>query len=706
MTFARAENPLNAFQQPTYHLTLLVQNPKKDARTEGSAESSETEKDIIVAQTGATRFNIKELQIKSNVSPSAAHQNSFPTEWSMTITEPAGLTFIDSLYLASLKLGIENWRDAEYAIEIRFKGFENGRENTNLLSDYPNGGIWRWQVMIANIDVQFDQSGGRYGLRGSIIHNIAFDHEIFRGPNETVIVADTVKEFFETLTKKMNNNIQRINFGTLKPAVSPPYFYEGFEFLPFDGPNPQDPNTFSLKPANIGEVSMQNLSMEDNDDKEKARFSIPRGTPVSTIITDIMSITREGQQLILGGTSSEYSLEKFLRGDFSGHRDSVAYMIHPKVVVDYEKFNPFTNKYTKNIKYIIKPFYTQKTVVSGVENQNYVGSDTSLQAILTYATLSKIYDYYFTGLNTEVIDADLKFNFEWTVIMPHFSGSGITSYDNARHARLNSKINDERGQLDNRAKLADQARQILDAAGAKGALPDVLEDGGNSAVITAAINDASRLASDIDEVNALRQAEIDALSAQISGGPLAEDLRKADPQTTNPFTTTVKVGGDSALRNVSNIGATIAVGAGKSVFGAIIEQTYGNKEGSLMNLNMTIRGDPFWLGMAYEQALNNSGSDPRAVNYFHGDACFILRFRYPLSRNEDGTPTWAKQDIFNGVYRVQKVTHDFNEGKFTQSLECVKNPRIRPDDIEALIAQTQDAIASRNLASGAGLGGI
>jgi hypothetical protein len=699
MTFARAENPLNAFQQPTYHLTLLVQNPKKDARTEGNAESSETEKDIIVAQTGATRFNIKELQIKSNVSPSAAHQNSFPTEWSMTITEPAGLTFIDSLYLASLKLGIENWRDAEYAIEIRFKGFENGRENTNLLSDYPNGGIWRWQVMIANIDVQFDQSGARYGLRGTITHNIAFDHEIFRGPNETVIVADTVKEFFETLTAKMNNNTKRINFGTVEGAGSPPYFYEGFEFLPFDGPNPQDPNTFSLKPADIGEVSMQNLSMEDNDDKEKARFSIPRGTPVSTIITDIMSITREGQQLILGGTSSEYSLEKFLNGNFSGHRDSVAYMIHPKVVVDYEKFNPFTNKYTKNIKYIIKPFYTQKTVVSGVENQNYVGSDTSLQAILTYATLSKVYDYYFTGLNTEVIDADLKFNFEWTVIMPHFSGSGITSYDNARHARLNSKIDEERGELNKRADVVKAANFAIE----NNLGVDSTEVDGLFATRDAAL---ASLPGQIDQVNALRQAEIDALSAQISGGPLAEDLRKADPQTTNPFTTTVQVGGDSALRNVSNIGATIAVGAGKSVFGAIIEQTYGNKEGSLMNLNMTIRGDPFWLGMTYEQALDSSGSDPRAINYFHGDACFILRFRYPLSRNEDGTPTWAKQDIFNGVYRVHKVTHDFNEGKFTQSLECVKNPRIRPDDIEALIAQTQDAIASRNLASGAGLGGI
>ena len=45
-----------------------------------------------------------------------------------------------------------------------------------------------------------------------------------------------------------------------------------------------------------------------------------------------------------------------------------------------------------------------------------------LQALVTVANVKKAYDYMFSGLNTEVLDYKIQYNFSWFLSLPLFRG--------------------------------------------------------------------------------------------------------------------------------------------------------------------------------------------------------------------------------------------------------------------------------------------
>lgn len=657
MSFTRVDNPLNRWQQPTYHIVFKVKNPAGD--------------DIIITQTGVTRFMIKDLEFESSVQPSHVNQNTVVTRFRMNISEPGGLSFIDAMYLATQKAAIINWKDAEYVIEISFKGYDNdGREVANLLSEYPNNGTWTWSVAVTSIDVDFDESGGRYTLNGVIKDNVAFDGSVFRGQSESITIkAGTVGEFFEKLTNVLNTRGDA-NYGGLPPVI-----YEGFEFQEFEG---FDPASFQILPEDVTVHSMENLDLQD---RESLRFVIPQGTAIHNIVSDILSTTKEAQQLLID-SRQRITLQNFIQGNVSGHRDAVTYVVHPIVTFNYNRFILSTGEYQKSVKFVVKPFYTQKTLTIHSEISEYQGSSESIQALLTYATLSKAYEYWFTGKNTEVLNADLNFNFAWNAVMPRIHGIGVTNASRTRHGRVSQIVQEELAIYEERAQRE------------RNRLASALEQGGQFNFdqlirnIQAAEGDLARRQEALG-VAAEEFVRLQDAAAQIGDGRFAEDLT-GRVDNLNPFAGFVRTAGDGGIRNSRNIGASRQVSAGQSLFGALIEQTYDNAAQGLLRLTMTIRGDPFWLGMNYEEGIFATSKDMRRANYHTGDACFLLKFRYPLSRAEDGSPTWSEQEMFNGVYRVNSIKHNFADGKFTQTLNCVKNTRIRPQEIERFLV---DAIA-------------
>jgi hypothetical protein len=105
---------------------------------------------------------------------------------------------------------------------------------------------------------------------------------------------------------------------------------------------------------------------------------------------------------------------------------------------------------------------------------------------------------------------------------------------------------------------------------------------------------------------------------------------------------------------------------------------------SMINLNLTILGDPYYLGDSGMGNYSAVATDNKfinadgAMNYQSGRVLINVNFRTPIDINlEDGVydfSTTAGVPQFSGLYLVTLVTSNFRRGKFTQTLKLNRLP--------------------------------
>jgi len=140
-----------------------------------------------------------------------------------------------------------------------------------------------------------------------------------------------------------------------------------------------------------------------------------------------------------------------------------------------------------------------------------------------------------------------------------------------------------------------------------------------------------------------------------------------------------------------------------TVFGQMVSQAAGKP--FLMNLDMTIRGDPWYLGYDTSQGQNNNtqaaqsssdsfeSSQPE-YGYFGGDAnYFFLEIAAPRPwdfdyRDEDSplnSGYWMNTNTsytYSGLYKIQGVVHNFANGLYTVNLTAVKESSVYASMLE------------------------
>jgi hypothetical protein len=101
----------------------------------------------------------------------------------------------------------------------------------------------------------------------------------------------------------------------------------------------------------------------------------------------------------------------------------------------------------------------------------------------------------------------------------------------------------------------------------------------------------------------------------------------------------------------------------------------------MINLNLTILGDPYYLadsGMGNYSAVatdNKHMTADGSMNYQNGEVHVLCNFRTPLDANtESGLYDFRSKNInqFSGLYKVVSVDSNFNRGKFTQVLKMLR----------------------------------
>lgn len=705
-------NALSKYAQVAYHWKLM---------TRGDGLGGGAGQNIVIAESGVTGYNIREVHIDSIVAPNSRTKNTNAVTAKIVIAEPMGSSFLDGLYEAVAKqAGAKNWQQSPYILQLYFLGYDESGAQRQL-SDLPNNGQWSWELLINNIDVHLETSGGVFTLDCLLFNDVALRPEWMNVQEMYAIDAMTVGDLFKKLAEKLNKMAIK-NYETDMVTYV-------FQFHAGDGAPAAD--KFKLQDANGKEKDSQSVWAMREGSRETPTYNVTRGVQIADLIEQVIAGTKEGQELAIYGKSQGGQLvaddKAMPKGEF---RDSVFYRVYPQI--KYTDYHQATGNYKRTVIFHVKPFRTQATTMDTQETVN--NSQKALQAALPRT--KKRYEYIYTGLNTEVLNFDIKFNVVWQGLLPRLRGGNYYNETSVHHAKWDSeRANDKHlgGTGTPTAQQASNANNnatnLLNNAGrlglrdsAQGALNEQRDLSGN--ILTQQDQTATALNTAQQELNnglPKTEAERTALFQKIAA------LRNTLDNTTNARSTdTASNFGQSsdkyaeefnedaagAYTQVSMIqnaeGARRNAGAGvishrsrhRSIVGALLNQIYDPS--ALMEIELDIMGDPFWLGGPPEQTYGPSqGGNGNTPNYTDGDTCFCLYFRYPFNMGDSGQPTFRDQDIFNGLYRVITVKHSFVGGKFTQTLKSIRMQNIHPKDVKAL-ADSSNSTTTPGTSTGTG----
>jgi hypothetical protein len=125
----------------------------------------------------------------------------------------------------------------------------------------------------------------------------------------------------------------------------------------------------------------------------------------------------------------------------------------------------------------------------------------------------------------------------------------------------------------------------------------------------------------------------------------------------------------------------------------------------LVKVDLDIVGDTFWLvdsGLsnyfAKESETSSQLTEDGTMNYEGSDIYIYISFRTPADINtKRGLIEFSNKDKespFSGIYRVYKCISNFESGKFTQTLNCVRM-QAQPQDFDGKATTTSKQNATQ-----------
>lgn len=392
------------------------------------------------------------------------------------------------------------------------------------------------------------------------------------------------------------------------------------------------------------------------------------------------------------------------------------------------KFDKSRNSYAHKITYKPRLYKSSRPDIAiDSKELDVSGPDNSKRAKQIFANggLKKAYHYIFSGLNDQIKSLDIKYDTGIALLMPPAGGAvgqaalvlaekagGIAGDKditlggvveeliNAKSLATGKEV--FKDFLDSINKLKDIAsdglsgltQQLLDATGlSENVIIGALRDGDkqNQEALEEALAKKGVL-NEINKANSVNAPvtteSFTEYSPELSGynyavdlvnpmeTPLTADeleelgyLKLEDAKISTVIRQQVVTTENNA--DVDNQSATIKKGSVQNTMFGVIASQHGNDLKFLIELDMTLRGDPWYLGKD-----TNDNSNEEQANFYKDDNHFFLSMRSPKTfdmdwRDEDSelnTGYWKGDGVsrsFGGVYRLVSVVNNFSGGAYT-----------------------------------------
>jgi hypothetical protein len=401
----------------TYYSRLTIVNPQ-------NINDLDPRLGVVVAETAATgRFVMGEINWENLVSPNFQTSLAYNGYGDLKIFEPMGFTFFDYIRAAAFSVGCENHLDARFLLEIEILA-ENYLGESGLNSPMK----YIWPIMLVSTDVKssVSEKGSEYVLK--FIHSNHHSQTDLVQPikDTTKIKAENVKTFFEQLSIELENKEYKYaesrqkagtggNPGGAHPAETDP-FHDEYHFLV----QPDvEKFTFTTKGKAVPGVKESWFS-GGIFGKQKWDITARPGTTIVSWINRVLMSTKEVSDLLPGKQQGQ-------KQGASGSSEANKKIIEDNMGKPYQFFRIETYTVNKNFDYIRGRYAVKHIFLIFLADQpnmyqypdeldvlNRQSSKSKVLGKLKYyiqeGLLRKVYYHNFTGLNTDVLKVDLQFN--------------------------------------------------------------------------------------------------------------------------------------------------------------------------------------------------------------------------------------------------------------------------------------------------------
>jgi hypothetical protein len=713
-------NKLSDYHLPTYKIRFFMteDTPFTFKEFNGSYDAfvkhlTYDRKQTTIVESGVTGMNISSLELATRVAPNIDTRSMITAEMVLHVHEPLGVNLMDIMASTAKELGVKNYSKTGYFLEIKFQGYEDdytqdeikyegGKIETNIYRNAPNRGVWLYYVHLTEIQSEINSTGSNYKLTLQMFEELFNDKDVLQIPDTTMPQGGTINEMLEDFADKLNKSVITM-YGY--PLMTYKFLVKD---LVHDGKE-YKPGEFSVSAANIHYQERKSNTMEKAHKELNGSFS--RGTMIHDAVEMMFGASEDAMKL-----AKDVEAQEELNSNDKKMRSCIIWRVRP--VVEHTDYDFATEKYVATYTIIVSGHLTQVPVLT--REQVEISKEPEVQKknlimLRKAGYLAKRYDYIFSGLNTEVLNFDLKLNMNWSNVLPKVMGLNNSMPTQAAHDIYRKDVptfDDLKSNVTgNQSKLSVLNQQLRDKRDANNTLLNLDKipdkgDGSDSPRAKAKAEAEARLASvpltdrelseDIEELKKVISKEREDL--QVAGkarippvNPDRETVKYAEEieyeqrltESSKPIPVSVTESNEDTRFFFSG-GLPDSYHRDRAIMGAVMDQVY-NVAGMemLQNIELEVRGDPYWLGggnimrtvlaiqnekvNTQEPDLNDESFGP---NYDKGAIMFLLSFRYPNGVADDGSPILKPHEFFTGVYQAIEINHTFSGGLFKQTIKA------------------------------------
>jgi len=794
-------NILDQYSSSTYNAKLYIINPNTAPSSE-SAQSSESarqntgapgaggqtltdspDRTVVIAQTGVTAGNTID-----NISISTI--GGAVTGVSFEIIQPNRADLLDQIVLARSFLGCEGSQGVYFYLEIFFRGYSDEADFFVPSSSDDGGqlvdivGPYRWKIIPVSIDCTVTSDGAVFSFECKYQETVAFENRRFRLGQNITAKGTTITEMVKSVEDGINKFFQENNDKQVKDEVS----FDLSGLLKSASTTP-DQNKILIEDENLilpnvdtGDVSKAPLNRSDAEDSGNAGDRVEDSQAASGDQDEVESDETTNVITFKPGESIEEVMYKILamcpearfRHSRKANPDEIedqecrrdqAFIQKLKINAGVEDIGYDKRTNTAAYKIIYRPVLyreasdTQFVIPEENEDLSPEEVQSRFNQIIDSGNLRKAYQYLFTGVNDQIVDLDITYNTNQSVLMTPRRGLVGTPDAAGAKEKTDNVDKDEdtglSGLLDSLSKgfeaLAKDTISSLfngEFSGIQGGLDSLvstLTSQGFSNTQLAQLEQAiqsgaqSELNQFLDTIDSatLRNLATNLLinpanpttgtppnySPEQSGYQYSEDFFGINnttgidvsdlnslgfisdiqrPDTQSQMETTQKDTDVPTTNPVEEVTVDFNKPQSNTIFGQLINQAAAST--FLVKLDMTIRGDPWYLGYDTSQGQGNNtqaaqnssdsyeSSQPNYA-YFGADTnYFFLEIASPRPwdfdyRDEDSllnSGYWMNTNTshtFTGLYYIKGVNHNFSAGTYTTDVSGVKIPSISSNKI-------------------------
>lgn len=646
------ENTLDQYDQATYHLKLFM-------LPEGSSAPYDSADGIIIAESGVTgRIFINELSFKSYISLNGKTRNTTSNEFDISLREFSGSTLIDSIFAASLALGIQNHLKARYYIEVSFRA----RDTFTGAEVIPPNLKWTWPLVIQKIITDVDEGGSSYSIKAFGYNQLAQKEPHILIPHSISLAeVKTVKDATDAIATQLTKGSKDKTTTT----TSRPDIYE-IVFPTVDNNGNTIENKLGDLELRVGTTvsSTKNRPMtkEKTSDASITNGQIPNNSSVTDAINTIITNSAKYQEMVKQSDTPNDQAK-------DGKSVKVLHKVDSKVEqLDYDVVR---GDYQRKFVYEVIPFAMGTLQTSPNESK----TDVSSVRYNTYrdkGVLEKHYNYLFTGENDQVMEFNLQFNQGWYANLPKQGGLYTQSW-----------AANESQHFDDSFKKFIKLREDIMLAIQN--MPATQQGAQATSSSLQAKIDAAELPGD-------QKAQLESLLKLQTNARLQNNARKTGSDKTSKFVTDYKLtpedfqaykllpvtyNENSKDRDTFNAQQGIEgnPGGGREYVNSLFDQAFSGQNADLATIEMTVKGDPYWLGPT-------RSPDPAPEASYSSQVFLLFTTRTPEIPSMTTGVVDSRPTALNGVYGIWQVDHSFQDGIFKQTLYGVRDPLISISQIE------------------------